>query len=299
VEAAEGDLAALRAGDAACRSITRHYARTFYFASQTLPSAVRPHAYAVYGFCRWADNLVDDAPDVAEATRRVAHARTVLDRAYGDGPAPPALLAFRRTVRARSLPRDLFDALLDGMAMDLTIARYATFADLDLYCYRVAGVVGLMMTRVFGYRDERCFPSAVALGRAMQLTNILRDVREDLDRGRIYLPQDELARFGVTEDQLRRGERDDRFRNLMRFQIARARASYADSDAGVPDILGWSCRLTVRVMGRLYAGILDAIEAADHDVFTRRAHVPTAGKLARLAGCVRDELAAGTISERG
>jgi phytoene synthase len=272
-------------GRRVCRRITRHYARTFYFASHTLPRRVQQDAYAIYAFCRWADNGVDDAPTPAEATRRVAHARAVLDLALSDRPAPAGLLAFRHTLRSRSIPRDLFDALLDGMEMDLTIGRYPDFPALDRYCYRVAGVVGLMMTHVFGFRHERCLPHAVALGRAMQLTNILRDVREDLDRGRVYLPQDELARFGVAESQLAAGRVDDRFRDFMRSQIARARADYADSDAGIPDLASPAARLTVRLMGRLYGGILDAIEAADYDVFRTRAHVPTPRKLRVLAGC--------------
>jgi phytoene synthase len=280
---------AVAEGDRICRGITRSYAKTFFFASHCLPRAVRRHAYAIYGFCRWADNAVDEAPDVDAARERVERARAALDLAYGDGPAPPGLLAFRRTVRERSIPRPLFDALLDGMAMDLTITRYATAADLDLYCYRVAGVVGLMMTHVFGYRDDRCFPRAEALGRAMQMTNILRDIREDLDRGRIYLPQDAMAHFGVTENQLHLGRVDANFRALMRELIGRARHDYRESDAGIPDLLTPAGRLTVRVMGRLYSGILDAIERLDYDVFRARAHVTTTAKLKGLAVCARDE----------
>lgn len=276
-------------GDRICRRITRQYAKTFYFASHCLPRDIRRDAYAIYGFCRWADNAVDDATTQDAARRRVDHAREVLDLAYRDAPAPPAVLAFRRTVRERAIPRPLFDALLDGMEMDLTVTRYADFEALDCYCYRVAGVVGLMMTHVFGYRDERCFPHAVALGRAMQLTNILRDVKEDLDRGRIYLPQDELKRFGVSESQLAAGAVEENFRDLMRFQIARARHEYRAAEAGIPDLLTSSGRLTVRVMGRLYAGILDAIERLDYNVFLARAHVPLGGKVRRLAACLRDE----------
>ena len=169
--------------------------------------------------------------------------------------------------------------------MDLDITRYARFEDLDRYCYRVAGVVGLMMTHVLGYRNDRCFPNALALGTAMQLTNILRDVAEDLRMGRVYLPLDELARFGVDEAQLRVGRVDDRFRALMRFQIDRARRYYEESEAGIPDLIGDSGRLTVRVMGRLYGGILGAIERQGLDVFRVRARVSTARKLATLAAC--------------
>lgn len=272
-------------GARVCRGITRHHARTFYFASACLPRPTRAHAYAVYGFCRWADNGVDDARDRSEAAEKLELAREALDLAYSDGVGPPGLLAFRRTVRERSIPKHLFESLLDGMEMDLDVTRYETFADLDRYCYRVAGVVGLMMTHVFGYRSERCLPNALALGTAMQLTNILRDVAEDLRMGRVYLPRDELARFGVGEDQLAEGRVDDAFRALMRFQIDRARRYYEEAEAGIPWLVGDSSRLTVRVMGRLYGGILGAIERQGFDVFRRRARVSTARKLATLAAC--------------
>jgi phytoene synthase len=171
------------------------------------------------------------------------------------------------------------------MEMDLDVTRYADFAELDRYCYRVAGVVGLMMTHVFGYRSDRCLPNALALGTAMQLTNILRDIAEDYRMGRVYLPQDELWRFGVEESDLARGRVDDLFRALMRFQIERARRYYEESEAGIPWLIGDSSRLTVRVMGRLYGGILGAIERLDYDVFRARARVSTPRKLATLAAC--------------
>jgi phytoene synthase len=272
-------------GARVCRRVTRSYAKTFYLASTCLPRVTRAHAYAVYGFCRWADNGVDDAASPAEAVARLGFARGSLEDAYGRGPVAPGLSAFRKAVRERSIPRTLFDALLDGMEMDLTIRRYETFDALDLYCYRVAGVVGLMMTHLFGYRDDRCFPRAQALGTAMQLTNILRDVGEDSAMGRIYLPLDELERFGVTEAQIAEGRFDDRFHALMRYQIDRARRYYAEAEAGVVDLEGPSSRLTVRVMGRLYGGILGAIERQEMDVFRSRARVSTARKFATLAAC--------------
>jgi len=269
-----------------CRRITRHYAKTFYFASACLPRATRGHAYAVYGFCRWADNGVDDAKDRAEAAARLDEARSALDQAYGNSTdVAPGLLAFRRTVQAREIPRHLFDDLLDGMAMDLDITHYPDFAALDLYCYRVAGVVGLMMTHVLGYASDRCIPNALALGTAMQLTNILRDIAEDYTLGRVYLPQDELARFGVTEAELAEGRPSDSFRELIRFQIDRARRYYTLAEAGIPLLDGDAARLTVRVMGRAYAGILGAIERQNLDVFRSRARVSTPRKLATLAGC--------------
>ena len=276
-------------GARVCRRITRHYAKTFYFASACLPRSTRGHAYAVYGFCRWADNGVDDARDRDEAAARLDEARAALDLAYGSCPRiAPGLLAFRRTVHLRGIPRRLFDDLLDGMAMDLDITHYPDFATLDRYCYHVAGVVGLMMTHVLGFTSDRCIPNALALGTAMQLTNILRDVAEDQGLGRVYLPQDELARFGVAEADLAAGRMTEDFRNLIRFQIDRARGYYAQSEGGIPLLDGDAARLTVRVMGRAYAGILAAIERQDLDVFRVRARVSTPRKFATLAGCQFD-----------
>ena len=269
-----------------CKRITQHYAKTFYFASHCLPRATRIHAYAVYGFCRSADNAIDDARDKADALERLNRARDALDRVYGRGLVPPGLQSLRWTVRMRRIPRRLFLDLLDGMEMDLTISRYADFPALETYCYRVAGVVGLMMTRIFGFRHERCFANAIALGNAMQLTNIARDVGEDWGMGRVYLPEDEMERFGVSEAGLAEGRVDDGFRDLMRLQIARARRYYGEAGDGVSDLIGASSRLTVRVMGRLYGGILDEIEKLDYDVFRTRARVSTPRKLALLADCL-------------
>lgn len=273
-----------------CRRITRNHAKTFYLASHGLPRSVRAHAYSVYAFCRWADDGVDCARDADDAAKKLDLAREALGDAYGRGPVAPGLGAFRRTVQTRGIPQSLFLDLIDGMAMDLTIVRYADFAALDLYCYRVAGVVGLMMTHVFGYRHERCLPHAVALGTAMQLTNILRDVREDFDRGRIYLPLDELARFGVTEGQIAEGRVDERFRSFMAFQIERARSYDRNSEAGIPDLVGASSRLTVRLMGRMYGGILGEIERRNYDVFSSRSSVPGRRKLATILGCGAETL---------
>ena len=177
------------------------------------------------------------------------------------------------------------------MAMDLTIHRYEDFSALDVYCYRVAGTVGLMMAHVFGFRHDRCLPHAEALGSAMQLTNILRDVREDSDRGRIYLPLEEMGRFGVSEIQIAEKRFDGRFGDLMKFQIARARQYYQDAEQGIPDLIGASSRLTVRLMGRLYAGILGEIERLDLDVFRERAVVPKRRKAQIAARCVLETLA--------
>ena len=261
--------------DRLCRSVARHYAKTFYFASACLDRAASAHSYRVYGFCRWVDNLVDDAPDVEEATRRLNDARRILVETYQGHPNSPALVAFRRTVEERAIPLEHFQELLDGMEMDLTRSRYETFDELELYCHRAAGVVGYIMARILGFGDPRCLADARALGIAMQLTNILRDVREDFDRGRIYLPSEELSRFGVTEQALREHRVDESFREMLRFQIERARRYYREAEPGIADLSGPSNRACVRVMSRLYSKILDAIEELGFDVFQNRARVPS------------------------
>lgn len=276
---------ALWLGNRTCRRITSYYARTFYFASHCLPRNTRKHAYAVYAFCRWADNAVDDAVDLAEARIRLDQARKALDEAYGNKPVAPGLLSFRETVNRRQIPQELFQELLEGMAMDLVQNRYANWPELDLYCYRVAGVVGLMMTHIFGFDDRACFTQAKSLGTAMQLTNILRDIGEDDDRGRIYLPLDELAQFGISQEQIHAKTMSDPFRQFMKFQIDRARHHYAEAEAGIPHVLGSTHRMTIRVMGHLYSLILNEIEKLECDIFRTRARVSTSRKIRGLFGC--------------
>ena len=161
------------------------------------------------------------------------------------------------------------------MEMDLEPRRYETWAALELYCYRVAGTVGLLMSPVLGARSAEAARPAAELGKAMQLTNILRDVREDRERGRCYLPQDELRHFGLTEDRLT----GDGLAPFMQLQLARARELYRRGNEGIRHLTGFGCRPMVRVMSAVYAGILDVIEARAFDVFSSRAHVPLGGKL--------------------
>lgn len=272
-------------GDRTCRRITSYYARTFYFASHCLPRKTRKHAYAVYAFCRWADNAVDDAADLADAHFRLNLARKALNEAYGEEEIAPGLRSFRDTVTQRQIPRELFEELLEGMAMDLVKNRYENWPELDVYCYRVAGVVGLMMTHIFGFDDPACFAQAKSLGTAMQLTNILRDIGEDDDRGRIYLPLDELASFDIATDQMHAKSMSDPFRNLMKFQIDRARHHYSVAESGIPHVLGSTHRMTIRVMGHLYSLILNEIEKLDYDIYRTRARVTTSRKIRCLFGC--------------
>jgi phytoene synthase len=280
------------------RALTRTHARTFHFASHALPPDRRRAALALYAFCRRVDDLVDEPglgwrPD--ELRARLSRARGLVRGLYGDGPPvavdPPfdadELAALGDSVRRWGIPQEPIQDLICGVEMDLTVRRYATFAELDLYCYRVAGTVGLLMAPILGCRDPRALGAAADLGRAMQLTNILRDVGEDLERDRVYLPQDELAAAGLHEADLAAGRVDERFRAFMCRQVARARDYYRRGLAGVPALSGWRCRLTVRLMALIYRDILRVIEAQGHDVFRGRAVVPTRRKLLLAASAMR------------
>lgn len=242
--------------------------RTFYFATRFFPREVAGAAYSVYWFCRTTDDLVDEAetpPDLDAWRRR-------LELALHTGDSGNEILdGFAAAARRFSIPHRYAFELIDGVEMDLLRSRYKTFEELRLYCYRVASTVGLMMMHVVGYSGEP-HQQAVDLGIAMQLTNILRDIGEDLRRGRLYLPQQELDSFGVTRADLEAGRRGPAFLRLMQFQISRARRFYALGRAGLP-FLHPRGRLAVDLASRLYARILNRIESSRYDVFSRRAVV--------------------------
>lgn len=267
------------------RAITRRYARTFYFASHVLPEAKRDAAYVVYAFCRYADNLTDvhreDTELIPDAERQIARLREELDAVYAPA-GPTRWVALREVVRTYSIPRQYFDELLTGVAMDLTPRRFETWADLELYCYRVASVVGLIMTHIFGATTAAALTHAAQLGTAMQLTNILRDIGEDLRMDRVYLPQEDLRAHGVTEEMLAGGRVTPAIRALIQCEISRARALYADADPGILMIPDDGSRFSTQLMRTLYSRILDAIEKNAYDVFSQRAHVRFGMKL-RLA----------------
>jgi 15-cis-phytoene synthase len=261
-----------------CREYTRAHASTFYFASFFLPRQKRMAAYAVYAFCRYADNLVDASAVMQNQTRALRGLDALRDQLrylYSSSPhLDPKLMALRDTVITYEIPGQYFVDLLRGLAMDIDRRRHATFGELRDYCYCVASTVGLIMARIFGVADPISLQRAEDLGIAMQLTNILRDVGEDLHRGRIYLPEDELQRFEHSETQLHRMVVSDSFRDLMHFQIARARDYYATGMQGIAELPGDGSRFCARLMATTYSRILDDIEKHDYDVFSRRAHVP-------------------------
>lgn len=277
---------------AAARDICRKHARSFYFASHFLPKRKREHAYAIYAFCRLLDDAVDEAEGgTLQKLRAVEGFLSLLDDIYDHPQAPrpqnPALMAFAQTTRACDIPKQYFQELAEGCRMDLTISRYNTWKELEHYCYRVAGVVGLIMCRVFGLEDQRAQVQAVQMGNAMQLTNILRDVGEDLDRGRIYLPLQDLARFGLDENALFTRRADERFIELMKFQIARARELFNQGAQGLSALPHDGSRSTAAVMAVVYGGILSAIEEQGYDVFSRRAHLTFWQKLRRVPVALR------------
>ena len=279
----------------ACRRETAEWAKTFYLGTLLMPPAKRRAIWAIYVWCRRTDELMD-SPEaqqrpVAELAQRL-DAWELRTRGLFSGEVRDGLdLAMRDTLSRYPQPIQPYLDMIEGMRMDLACHRYATFADLELYCYRVAGTVGLMTQEVMGVDpaytsapwSERPDTSeaAVALGIANQLTNILRDVGEDRSRGRIYLPLDELERFGYSEQELFDGVLNDNWRALMRFQLQRAREWFARSEAGVR-WLAPDARWPVWASLRLYRGILDVIEQHDYDVFRKRAFVPRAGKLLDL-----------------
>jgi len=278
-----------------CRQETARWAKTFYLGTLLMPPAKRQAIWAIYVWCRRTDELMDSPEahglpaelllerlDAWEGrTRRLfqGQVKDDLDRVMVD------------TIERYPQPLQAYLDMIEGQRMDVLRQCYASFDELELYCYRVAGTVGLMSQAVMGLDpayttapwSERPDPTeaAVALGIANQLTNILRDVGEDCGRGRIYLPQEDLVRFGYSEAELQAGIVNDNWRALMAFQLQRARDWFARSEAGVR-WLSADARWPVWTSLRLYRGILDVIERHDYDVFNRRAYVPTAGKLLDL-----------------
>jgi phytoene synthase len=272
-------MLSLEEGYKRAEQITKAYAKTFYFASHFLPRKERPAAYAVYAFCRISDETVDSElnSNIEENLRSL---ETQLKEVYAQAHLKDdLLLAFRDTVEQYHIPKDYFDELLAGMRMDLRNKAYEHFYELYKYCYRVAGVVGLMMLKILSPRKSGAEKYAESLGIAMQLTNILRDIKEDYQRGRIYLPADELRRFKVSEEDLLQEKADDNFKQLMKFQIERARKYYKESIPGIKMLKGFRSRLVVCCMKNIYSRILHVIERNKYDVFKQRARVGLAEKI--------------------
>ncbi len=286
-------LASLERSYAHAERTTAVWARSFHFASRFLPLEKRRAVFALYDYCRHADNLVDLRGERSKLEARedlAALAATVRALHAGRALAGERWLALGDTFRRFPVPLEPLIELLDGVAMDLDEVAYPDFATLQRYCRLVAGGVGLMLGPVLGATSDRFREPGIGLGIAMQLTNVLRDVAEDLEAGRVYLPADELARFGVDGAALERRVATSEFRALMRFQITRARKLFAEADPVVRLFPQDGSRLTVRLLQRTYAGILDGIERLGYDVFRARAYVSGPRKLMILGRAVWSEL---------
>jgi phytoene synthase len=262
-----------------CERLARREAGNFYHAFRVLPAHQRRAMCALYAFLRISDDLSDAPGPVAEKRERLASWRNMLDRSLAGEPVHEISPALVDLIRTFGVPRRYLDEAIDGVSMDLDAVRYETFAELQRYCYHVASVVGLSCIHIWGFTGEEAKGYAEQAGIAFQLTNILRDLREDAERGRIYLPREDLVRFGYSEEQLSHGERDERFRALMQFQVARARQFY-DASRPLANHLSAAGRAVFLIMARTYRGILDAIEQRDYDVFSARVRISSWRKLA-------------------
>ncbi len=265
-----------------CRLITRREARNFYYAFLTLPAKRRRAIYVAYSFCRYCDDSVDAERSSYDKLQLLSELRHKLERSYRGQASEPLFLALADVTQQYDIPQEYFREVLAGVESDLVKNRYRNFEELRQYCYRVASVVGLICLQIFGYRGAKAREYAIDLGLAMQLTNISRDVKEDLEFDRIYLPQDELARFGYSEEELLAGTCNDAFVNLMRFQTGRAR-DYFQSGHQLLPYLSPRSRACPAALGRIYSKVLDRIEDADYDVLHRRVSLSTTEKLRVMA----------------
>jgi 15-cis-phytoene synthase len=269
---------------ARCRALNKRYGTTYYWSTWALPRVKRHHVWALYAFCRYADDIVDDLGSAPAEARAAALAgfgdRFFRDLASGRSD-DPILKAVVHTVRAFGQDPDCFHRFLRSMTMDLSVAGYDTWDDLLVYMDGSAAVIGEMMLPILEPRSPAATPHARDLGLAFQLTNFLRDVGEDLERGRVYIPREDLDRFGATPSARKV---DDAWRELVAFEIGRCRALYASADEGIRMLPPASARC-VGAARVLYSRILNRIEAADYDVFSTRARVPTLEKATVVARC--------------
>ena len=261
-----------------CEKITAENSRSFYLASQLLPPPQRRAVRALYAFCRTTDDIVDNAKGDSSTALKTWRDRALHSNDHSHDPIPTA---WRDACTKYHIPHLYAEQLIDGVARDMVQNRYQTFAELAEYAYGVASTVGLMSMHIIGYRSEEAIPYAVRLGVALQMTNILRDVAEDWRRGRLYLPQEELAAFGLREADIDAGIVTEKWRNFMRFQIERNRRLYREAWPGIA-MLNQEGRLAIAAAADFYMGILNDIERHDYDVFSRRAYVGKWGKLQRI-----------------
>jgi phytoene synthase len=267
-----------------CAKITKEHSKTFYLTSGLLGGESAKAARALYAFCRVSDDLIDQ--NTHQNLRQLEHRLDIWKRrSLLDDPLPDDLvpLAWAHARVKFGIPIDYAEQLLDGVAQDLFQARYQTFDELAHYCYGVASTVGLMIMYMIGHNGSKAIPYAIRMGVALQLTNILRDVGEDWENGRIYLPQEELDAFGLSEADIARGQVTEKWRDFMRFQINRTRQIYQEAMPGI-SLLDYKGRFAIKASAELYQAILAKIEQNDYDVFKRRAYLSNTEKFSRLPG---------------
>lgn len=271
--------ATLKQAYAACNQITAQHSKSFYLASGLLPEEKRSAVRALYAFCRTVDDIVDESGS-EERERQLDYWREVVQHAsFADGDLVAA--AWADTLSRYHIPRHYALQLIDGVQRDITQVRYQTFEEVAEYSYGVASTVGLMSMYIVGFESTQAVLYAIKLGVALQMTNILRDVGEDLRNGRLYLPRDELALYGIREEDMLAGRVTDAWRLFMKFQIERTRKLYEEAWPGIA-MLSREGQLAISAAAVFYRGILEAIEANDYDVFTKRASLSAWEKIRLL-----------------
>ncbi|MCX6416812.1 MAG: phytoene/squalene synthase family protein [Actinobacteria bacterium] len=273
---------ALRESYELCRQLNAEHGKTYYLATLLLPTAKRPYVHALYGFARYADEIVDDLASTLTESQKAEQLKIWGDdflAKFDSGETnDPVCLAVLDTVRRWNIPRAHFEAFLHSMTMDLTVTEYQTYEDLYKYVYGSAAVIGLQMVPILEPTSQDAYKHATELGVAFQLANFIRDVGEDLERGRVYLPLAELAQFGVTRADLEARIATPQIKAALEFQVSRVRQLEESSRAGIAMLgqAGQPCIETARI---LYCGIVDAVEGIDYEVFTKRATVSLARRL--------------------
>lgn len=270
-----------------CESVTKTHAKSFYFAAKFLPKHKQKAVFPIYAFCRHVDDEIDEIGEGGEnkAIETVEKWRQKLEEVFeGKGQATNderqnlVFLAWQDFLKTYKIPKNLPLELIRGILMDTHIKRYETFDKLYVYCYRVASTVGLMSSEILGYSDKKALEYAEAMGIGMQLTNILRDIKEDATKSRVYLPQEDLRRFDVSEEQIFANKTNENFVEMMKFQIERARDFYRKGEKGIA-LLEEDSRFTVLLASRTYSRILDEIEKQAYNVFIKRAHTNRGQKI--------------------
>lgn len=261
-----------------CEQKTTSSSSSFYYSFMFLEPEARQAMTILYAFCREVDDIVDECHDPGVARTKLAWWREEIPRTFAGNPQHPVGKALQPVIARYNLPQEYFLEIIDGMEMDLDYNAYRTFKELSLYCYRAASVVGLMAAEIFGYEDRHTLKYAHDLGMAFQLTNILRDVGEDAQRGRVYLPEEDMQRFGVTREDILHGNLNDDMRALLAFETERAQQFYKQAYSHLPDQDRYSQRSGL-IMAAVYEAVLEAIINSGYRVFEQRTSLSPTRKI--------------------